>query len=161
MAVPKCDTAIIAWNIGSFTSIALGATEGNDVSIDANEGDGESKISSSKTHDELVTACQLERRTENLKQILPVFIENLPGSGIFPIIGWEPFLIYNLPKFVPVQMGPTRLLILRCFDVFYYGKFPVHRSDPSVRQTVSILHPLTKTSRAPSSSSSWRVLGWW
>ena len=39
VAVWKCDTAIIASDIGPFASIALGATEGQDVSIDASEGD--------------------------------------------------------------------------------------------------------------------------
>jgi hypothetical protein len=43
-------TATIAWDIIPFTSSAVEATEGHEVSIDASEGDGESKKSSSDTH---------------------------------------------------------------------------------------------------------------
>ena len=48
-------TAIIAIDFGPLTPSALVAIEGHDVSIDASEGDGESKISSSETHGVLVT----------------------------------------------------------------------------------------------------------
>ena len=47
-------TAIIAWDIEPFISTAIGTTEAHDVSIDASEGDGESKKSRSETHLELV-----------------------------------------------------------------------------------------------------------
>ena len=56
--------AIIAFDFGSSIPIALVATEGQDVSIDASEGDGESKISSSETHGVLVLeVCQFELQT--------------------------------------------------------------------------------------------------
>lgn len=41
VAVRKIDTAIIACDIGTFTASASGATEGNDVSIDSSDGDGD------------------------------------------------------------------------------------------------------------------------
>ena len=43
-------TTIIAWDIEPFIPIAFGAREAHDVCIDASEGDGESKKSSSETH---------------------------------------------------------------------------------------------------------------
>jgi hypothetical protein len=43
-------TAIIAFDVVSLIPSAFGAREGHDVSIDACEGDSESKVSSSETH---------------------------------------------------------------------------------------------------------------
>ena len=52
VAAPELVTAlIIACDIEPFIPIAIGTTEGHDVSIDASEGDCESKKSSGETHD--------------------------------------------------------------------------------------------------------------
>ena len=91
VAVPKCHTAIIAWDIGPFTPIACGATEGYDVSLDASEGDGESKKSSSETHGMLViltlAVCQLQvERRSGFYLYLKRIYDYRPESGLFRII---------------------------------------------------------------------------
>ena len=64
VAAWKRVAAIIAFDFGSLIPIALTATVGQDVGIDASEGDGESKKSSSETHGVLVIeVCQFEQQT--------------------------------------------------------------------------------------------------
>lgn len=59
-------TTIIAWDIEPFIPITIGATEAHNVSIDASEGDGESKKSSSEMHGVLVILKVCQWRTGNL-----------------------------------------------------------------------------------------------